>query len=230
MGENENEENENEESPLRDGDLDDITGNPDHELIDIDPEHYNHYGEMDRAEGSGVIHYVNQMSLDNMSDRGHHVTGTWKGPSIGHIAEYTMVSPKSKNRRCGDEEYMPLSYQWQHGVDQDNVEVVSTSSSDEESNLASSVDYEQQQCLRKKGRTHTRDRLGAWRLSNPEVIQQHIRGPGSVESRRSSGGSQRRGRKSLSRKSKSLSGRTNVSRNMLKNQVPQQWPVPALGK
>merc|ERR1719242_2694331 len=53
--EDQDEDGNDEESPLRDGDLDDITGNPDHELIDVDPEHYNHYGEMERAEGSGVI-------------------------------------------------------------------------------------------------------------------------------------------------------------------------------
>merc|ERR1719242_88953 len=50
--EDQDEDGNDEESPLRDGDLDDITGNPDHELIDVDPEHYNHYGEMERAEGS----------------------------------------------------------------------------------------------------------------------------------------------------------------------------------
>merc|ERR1719334_1762495 len=112
-----------------------------------------------------------------------------------------MPSPKSARRR-GDEEYMALSCQW----NKDEEEV--SSSSDEESNLASSVDYEQQ-CLRRKGRTHTRDRLGAWRLSNPEMIQQ-IGAPGGTKktssSRRSSGGgSHRKGRKSMSRKSKSKS-------------------------
>merc|ERR1719336_2934680 len=101
---------------------------------------------------------------------------------------------------------MPLSCQWQQG--DSNAEV--SSSSDEESNLASSVDYEQQ---KRKGRTHTRDRLGALRISNPDIIQQigRDKGPESVHSngssRRSSGKShrQRKGRKSLSKKSKSIS-------------------------
>jgi len=173
--------------------------------------------------------------------KGHRGVPTWQSP------------PVSMRRLNGKEQYMAL--QWQQsghfgdGIDGmdggdgiDGGDPEQSSSSDEESNLASSVDYERE---RRQQRTHTR--LAAWRLSNPEAMDaiQQMRLHSNASSRHSIGsqksnasrsrsrhsrGGMERKRRSMSRKSQSMSARSQGSGHVLCNRVPQQWPMPALGR